>query len=164
MQPRYAGAMICRVCEVDRPDDEYSDWGRQRWECRSCVSDRNRAYGQANRDRRNERLREWRSRNPEAAKMKDLRARLTRKYRLTPHEVAAMIDAQGSRCLLCASSTRRLVIDHCHDSGRVRGMLCRSCNTIVGQVEMAPALLNRLSAYIHGNLTSGLANSNSTSA
>lgn len=165
MQPRYARHMICRVCEVEQSDSAYSDWGRRRRECRSCVSARNREYGQTNKAERNERLRSWRRRNPEAARAKDQRARLARKYQLTPEEVTAMVDAQGGRCLLCGSDRRVLVVDHCHVSGRVRGMLCRSCNTIVGQVELTPGLLDAIGAYLdHGNTTSGLASSNSTSA
>lgn len=158
MQPRYAASMFCRVCAVDRPDEAFSDWGRKRSECRACVSDRNREYGQSNKARRNERLREWRRANPTAARAKDLRARLKRKYELTPDEVSAMAEAQDGRCLLCASDQRALVVDHCHATGRVRGLLCRSCNTLVGQVEMAPVILDRIGDYLaHGNTTSGLA-------
>ena len=157
--------MQCRVCEVERQETEFSDWGLRRRECRSCVSERNREYGTSNRSRRNERLREWRRRNPDAARAKDLRARLMRKYGLTPTEVDELRSEQGDRCLLCDATDRELVVDHCHVTGRVRGLLCRSCNTIVGQVELAPVLLDRLPDYLdHGNTTSGLASSNNTSA
>ena len=80
-----------------------------------------------------------------------------RKYRLTPDEVEAMRVAQGGRCLLCDSLDRLLIVDHCHETGRVRGLLCRSCNTLVGQVEIAPVILERLGDYVHEKSTSGLA-------
>lgn len=150
--------MKCRLCGVDRGDGDFSDHGLRRRECRPCVSERNRRYGAANKARRNERLREWRRRNPDAAKAKDLRARLMRKYGLTPEQVADLRTEQGERCLLCDSEDRDLVVDHCHRTGRVRGLLCRSCNTIVGQVERAPTIQARLVDYLdHGNTTSGLA-------
>lgn len=159
-------AKRCTDCGKTKPLSEFSKSGKYlRSYCRQCSNERSKAYGAANRDRRNERLREWRQANPEAAKAKDLRARLTRKYGLTPDEVEALAVAQDHRCLLCGSNRRTLVVDHCHETGRVRGLLCRSCNTIVGQVERAPVILERLSGYLtHENTTSGLASSSNTSA
>ena len=145
----YNGCMThCRKCSRDLPDEAFSEWGLSRGECRDCTTRRNRDYGQANRQRRNERLREWRRANPEAARQKDLRARLKRKYGLTPEQVDEMNEAQDGHCLLCDSTTRSLVVGHCHSTGRVRGLLCRSCNTIVGQVELSPLLVERLGAYL----------------
>lgn len=166
MHHHYAEEMICRVCTVDQPPESFSDWGRKRSECRTCVSDRNREYGQTNKARRNERLREWRRKNPEAARAKDRRAALMSKYRLTESEVEAMREAQGGRCCLCDRGDRMLVVDHCHESGRVRGLLCRACNTLVGQIESTPTILERVVGYLddHGNTTSGLASSKRTSA
>ena len=154
----------CQKCSRDLPDDAFSDWGLSRGECRECTSRRNREYGQSNRQRRNERLRAWRKANPEAARQKDLRARLKRKYGLAPEHVDEMNEAQDGRCLLCDSTTRTLVVDHCHATGRVRGLLCRSCNTIVGQVEMSPLLIERLVGYLGHDVHPGLASSSNTSA
>lgn len=75
-----------------------------------------------------------------------------------------MNNAQDGRCLLCDSTTRALVVDHCHSSGRVRGLLCRSCNTIVGQVEMSPLLVKRLVEYLGHGAHPGFASSSNTSA
>lgn len=102
--------------------------------------------------------------NPDAAKAKDLRARLMRKYRLTPEQVDEMANAQGRRCLLCDSTSRDLVVDHCHVTGRVRGLLCRSCNTVVGQVELSPVILERIGGYLDHGDPSEFATSNRTSA
>lgn len=159
------GAMtMCRECGLAQPASAFTHWGIKRGQCRACTSKRNREYGRANRERRNERLRDWRRENPEAARAKDLRARLMRKYGLTPDEVAAMRAAQDERCLLCDSTERELVVDHDHSTGRVRGLLCRSCNTIVGQLELAPLLVARLGEYLRHGATSEFAISRSTSA
>lgn len=156
----------CTDCGEQKPTTDFSRSGKYlRSYCKPCSNERSRRYGQENRDRRNERLREWRRRNPDLAKAKDERARLGRKYGLTPAAVDAMAAAQGGRCLLCERSDRTLVVDHCHATGRVRGLLCRSCNTLLGQVEAAPQILGNLDGYLtHGNTTSGLASSKSTSA
>ncbi|WP_372944051.1 endonuclease VII domain-containing protein [Mycolicibacterium sp.] len=155
----------CTDCGQDLPLSSFSKSGQYlRSYCKPCSNERSRQYGQANKARRNERLREWRRANPEAARRKDLRARLMRKYRLTPEDVEAMREAQDGRCLLCDSADRDLVVDHCHDTGRVRGLLCRSCNTIVGQVELVPLLVERIGEYLRHGATSEFAISSKTSA
>jgi hypothetical protein len=154
----------CSVCHRSLPDSEFSTWGIQRRECRACTSSRNREYGQANKARRNERLREWRRKNPEAARAKDIRARLKRKYGLTPDDVEVMREAQDGRCLICGVEGT-LFVDHCHTTGRVRGLLCPSCNTFLGRVEANRGILSRMADYADGHLTSSpLAISKSTSA
>lgn len=154
----------CADCARELPLTAFTRSGRYRRSyCRDCSNARSRRYGAENRPKRNARLRQWRAANPDAARAKDHRARLMRKYRMTPEQVEAMRVAQGGRCLLCGTSTRLLVLDHDHRDGGVRGLLCRSCNTIVGQIEQAPAMLDRLADYVHG-VHPGLASSNSTSA
>jgi hypothetical protein len=69
-------------------------------------------------------------------------ARLARMYRLTPSEVGAMSEAQNGKCAICGNdpsldtATRGigkiLHIDHCHASGKVRGLLCAPCNHGIG--------------------------------
>lgn len=158
------GMKRCADCGQDLPLESFSKSGKYlRSYCKPCSNERSRRYGQANKARRNERLREWRRANPEAARAKDLRARLMRKYNLTPEQVEAMAESQRGRCLLCDASSRDLVVDHCHDTGRVRGLLCRSCNTLVGQVELAPVILDRIGEYLRHGATSEFAISSNTS-
>lgn len=57
---------------------------------------------------------------------------------ITPAEYDQMLAAQGGRCAICRRAPdenergRRLAIDHCHDTGRVRGLLCTLCNVGIG--------------------------------
>ena len=64
---------------------------------------------------------------------------LWRRYGVTLHELALMIDAQGTKCRcgrpLLTHNRKLIHIDHCHDTGRVRGVLCAGCNRRVGTVE-----------------------------
>lgn len=53
------------------------------------------------------------------------------KYGLTEAEVTLMKLQQNSACAIC-KETSRLVIDHCHASGAVRGLLCFKCNAGLG--------------------------------
>ena len=55
---------------------------------------------------------------------------IRRKYGLTPDEVAAMLEGQKGRCWICRQpfGSKSPHIDHCHATGKVRGLLCRECN------------------------------------
>lgn len=52
------------------------------------------------------------------------------KYGLTPDEFHALLEAQGGVCAICGGTDtqRRLAVDHDHESGEVRGLLCSGCN------------------------------------
>lgn len=61
-----------------------------------------------------------------------------RRYGITVEQFDAMVKAQGGRCAICAETfkpkRRKLAIhvDHCHDSLKVRGLLCARCNVGIG--------------------------------
>jgi hypothetical protein len=57
------------------------------------------------------------------------------------------IRARNAFCAVCAS-TRRLVIDHDHHTGTIRGLLCASCNSAIGQAGESADRLRKLAAYL----------------
>lgn len=85
---------------------------------------------------------------------------LWKNYRITPDDYAAMFKAQKGRCALCGlyhtkSKTShghsRLMVDHCHKTGKIRGLLCFSCNGLAGRVEKGAVTLefiNRIIEYL----------------
>lgn len=58
----------------------------------------------------------------------------------------AMYFEQDGRCLICLEREAK-VVDHCHDSGKVRGLLCLGCNTLLGFMEK-PGQLDRALEYL----------------
>jgi protein-arginine kinase activator protein McsA len=58
-----------------------------------------------------------------------------------------MIAAQGGRCLICQEETK-LHVDHCHETKKVRGLLCRECNTGLGKFKERVDLLERAIHYL----------------
>jgi hypothetical protein len=65
------------------------------------------------------------------------RAHLKGKYGMTHQEYDAMLDTQGGRCGICGVSEPGgrydiWFVDHCHNSLEVRGLLCHSCNSMIG--------------------------------
>lgn len=78
-------------------------------------------------------------------------ARFLRLYGITVEEYDRLLEAQGGTCARCKkppSETLRLAVDHCHTTGRVRGLLCGPCNTYLGRLEANLSQLLEDLAYI----------------
>lgn len=75
------------------------------------------------------------------------------RYGITPEEYDEMLARQSGKCAICASSDPRnrwgrFAVDHCHDTGVVRGLLCGPCNTGVGQFGDDPLRLRAAAKYL----------------
>ena len=75
-------------------------------------------------------------------------AAIRRKYGITLAEKEAMLNEQGGGCAICGHLRKKMVVDHDHDTGEVRGILCSRCNTMLGQAEDGPSLLERALVYL----------------
>ena len=86
---------------------------------------------------------------------------LKRAYDLTPEDELTLLRMADYRCPICqrpfranpqvAGSTADAVahsIDHCHRTGRVRGVLCQRCNVTIGYFQDDPAVCLRAIAYL----------------
>jgi hypothetical protein len=76
---------------------------------------------------------------------------LKNKYGMTTAELDDMIASQMGICCICLSAPAEHV-DHCHDTGRVRGVLCFSCNAALGQFRDRPDVIRRAAVYVEGNV------------
>lgn len=73
------------------------------------------------------------------------------KYGVTLDWYNAQIERQGGRCAICRqvpTGERPWHVDHCHDSGVVRGLLCGPCNTGLGHMRDNPAVLRAAADYL----------------
>lgn len=79
-------------------------------------------------------------------------ARILLIYGLTPSDVKVLSKAQKHKCAICRQSlTEDSHIDHDHDTNRVRGILCKFCNWLIGFAKEDPAILVAASSYLkHG--------------
>jgi hypothetical protein len=140
------GAKTCRRCHVAKPLDQFrrrreiSD-GRTPW-CRACLSEYEREPVRTERHQERQRQRY----RVDARRSKNLRA----KFGLTLDEYHEMLEAQGGVCKVCGGVNidRRLAVDHCHATGRVRGLLCGLCNIGLGYFKDDPARLRGALAYL----------------
>lgn len=91
----------------------------------------------------------WRRANPE--RVADNHARW--KYGVERGTYSRMLEAQGGRCAICGSQnpggkSLRFHIDHCHDTGKVRALLCNGCNIGLGQFKHEKELLLKAVDYL----------------
>ena len=77
----------------------------------------------------------------------------TQKLLSIDHETfALLLTKQDGRCAICGvRPKRKLHIDHCHSTGRFRGLLCSSCNTGIGLLRDSPAILRSAINYLENN-------------
>ena len=83
---------------------------------------------------------------------------LKRRYGLTMEQYEQMLKAQGGGCAICGGKVnmktrwkkciKRLAVDHCHKTGKVRGLLCWMCNSSIGRMKDDPALLRKAADYV----------------
>ncbi|WP_328286984.1 endonuclease VII domain-containing protein [Streptomyces mutabilis] len=72
-----------------------------------------------------------------------------RQYGITEAERDALIASQGGVCCICLAAPAAHV-DHCHGTGRVRGVLCFSRNAALGQFKDRPDAIRRAATYVEG--------------
>lgn len=91
-------------------------------------------------------LREWREKNPDY----DRRRKYQAKYGITLEDYEAMMATQGGVCAICEASPglRRLNVDHDHETGAIRGLLCEICNRALGGFKDDPDLLSAAARYL----------------
>jgi len=83
----------------------------------------------------------------QAHKVQELENARRRKYKIEPEEIEALLTIQGHKCAICRSPNP-IDVDHCHQSNRVRGMLCKPCNKVLGTVKDSPIILQAFIQYL----------------
>lgn len=77
-----------------------------------------------------------------------------RRYGITLEEYEELLLIQNGACRICeervsnTKRTDRLMVDHCHDSLRVRGLLCHNCNALIGHAQDDVKRLRRAIKYL----------------
>jgi hypothetical protein len=117
----------------------------------------------------------WRERNPDLVRRKDREHYLRKAYDMSIDDYERLLRAQGGRCAVCgtqdpvlprgsSSSGLTFAIDHDHQTGQIRGLLCTPCNLGIGNLGDDPERLRRAAAYLDAAHASGGPASGATTA
>jgi hypothetical protein len=100
----------------------------------------------------NKERREYRLQNLEKCNKADTNSRLKRTYGIDLTQYNLMFVQQSGKCLGCnrhqTEFKKGLVVDHCHATGNVRGLLCTPCNLVLGYVNDNINVLENLKNYL----------------
>ena len=73
-----------------------------------------------------------------------------KKYGISLEDYDRMFEKQNGNCKTCGlpEINQRLAVDHCHETGKVRGLLCSRCNLVLGRVEENTETLWNMIEYL----------------
>lgn len=159
----------CTKCGESKPLGEYHNSvntkdGRYA-RCKPCVLAANAAWRRANKGKVADSKRRYVMRNRDAIRTHQKaymashkveaaeyrrRWNLAKRYGITLEQYADMWTRQGGRCGVCRRDHRRMVVDHDHATGVVRGILCVRCNVCLGGLGDNLDGVMRLVQYLSG--------------
>lgn len=136
---------ICRVCKEEKSFTEYykKQFGKYGVDsiCKNCSKKKTYAYRQ----------------DQMSSKSKYIIARksaLKSKYNMTLEEYEILFNNQDGLCAICQKREKQnklLAVDHCHKTGKIRGLLCSVCNTAIGKLNDDPKLLDKAARYLRAH-------------
>lgn len=128
---------------------------KPRSQCKKCCSESQRNYYADKPDQYRNYVKKRRY------KYKGIHKRVAnlKTFGLTIKEYEEMLFTQNNQCAICGtfqcSSGRRFAIDHCHQTGRIRGLLCLRCNQAIGKFHDNYFLLQQAADYVSGRISVG---------
>lgn len=138
---------ICEVCTEEKPLNKFESYYNKnldktyyRNKCKKCINSERRARREGKVEAPQRRL------TPTKKCISGVKDRFKRQARFSGLEFnyefislewyTLQLHIQNGKCPICERTPeevgRRLVVDHCHKTGRVRGLLCHNCNTLIG--------------------------------
>lgn len=143
-----AGAVVSRTCTKCKQHKDIHEFHKsagpyRRRTCKACADARRKELAAL--------------KDPLETAARSRAHHLRTKYGISVDEFDKLWDAQDGKCQICSKAMSNNVrvnepdkvqIDHCHDTGRVRGLLCFSCNTGIGKLQDSVELLEKAIDYL----------------
>jgi hypothetical protein len=146
----------CNTCGEDKAFEELakdkSKKSGRRGRCYACQRDYWKSWRLQNVEHVRAKTAQWKERNPDKVKSSQRK----RFYGLTDEAFRALGEVQGWRCAICdVDITEAPCVDHDHETGAIRNLLCRRCNSGLGMFGDSSARLSAAAAYLDKWRTDG---------
>ena len=135
--PGVVGARTCNLCRAEKRAERF--YLSNPYQCKKCLRDRTRAH---------------RKEHPDIWTTYKRRHTLKKLYGITPEQYKDLLARQDGKCAICESAhvhrrgMNNFAIDHDHQSGIVRALLCHNCNRGLGHFKDSPELLVKAVLYL----------------
>jgi len=137
----------CKVYKLNRCFYKRSDTYGFRSRCKECINKDNKTWHLNNKGKVNKRKNDYNKKNHNKVSKAKRNERYKKRYNITIEEYERMAKDQSNMCKICNKNTK-LVVDHCHKSNKVRGLLCQGCNLGLGAFKDNYNNLNKAITYL----------------
>lgn len=164
----------CTKCKTEKSLEEFPNEPRNKdgkgSHCKQCQSEKSKLWQKNNIEKRKQYQKtwnasekgkainaQWKKDNPENTRAIQRRAKLKARYGITEQAYNEMLASQNHSCAICKKHESqnivggkmfRLAVDHCHDTGTIRGILCDVCNTSIGKFNHNVEILQQAIEYL----------------
>ena len=149
---------VCRDCGKSLPLTDFyvkrAATGERQSYCKLCADVRATAWQNDNKDEAHVIQQRYRDKNPEKAVLRRLRRSAT-DMGFDPNEIEAYFLTHNGLCDVCGQPpgerdprSKRLCIEHDHETGEFRGLVCRKCNLAIGLMDDNPKWLIEAANYL----------------
>jgi hypothetical protein len=138
---------VCRKCKKEKNVSEFyrhhknPEKNSHSW-CKRCTCD----YA----------LDQQKNRSKEKQSLINRRNKIKAAFGITLEQFDEILLSQNGGCAICNTKTPggkgNFHVDHCHSTGRIRGLLCHHCNVGLGHFRDSPSLLVAAAQYVEGEL------------
>ena len=138
----------CNKCNIEKNESEFSKSNARQdgyqYQCKDCQN----SYRKTPQARATQK----RYTNSPQGKSNLRNWNLKNKYNITPEQYEALLVSQDYKCAICRTDKPggrgRFHVDHDHETGQVRGLLCYSCNTSLGGFKDDPSITDAATNYL----------------
>lgn len=127
-----------------------------------------REYYLKNREKKKAASKAWKKANPKKARSyrkNETDLRLKRKFGISLDDYNLMFEKQQGLCAICnrPEKNKKLAVDHCHATGRVRGLLCSKCNQALGMLDDNIEFMRKAINYLQHEICNSNSNKKDSS-
>jgi hypothetical protein len=154
---------VCADCKVRKSlelfcKDSRREGGRGSY-CNECANEKARLWREKNLEKHKKSVSQWSKSNQDKRKLsriknkskKDEQQYYLKKYSISKDEYLNLLNKQNGVCAICEKINKtgtRLSVDHCHKTGRIRGLLCHTCNLYLGRIEDSIDKVKKMEQYL----------------